>query len=288
MNKNKKRFKKPLELKKVNQKHNISPTIDDILESKFSSYEKNLLIENLSSITISNYQKIFKGFPVEYAINKSVFYNLSFYINQNVLIPRSETEQIVEIVKSIIKTNNNYVFIDIGTGCGSIIISLAKYLTKIRIPNSDKYIGTDISSEAIKVAKINHQNLLNEIKIEFYIGSLFHSTIRTIIKNKYPNHKLFIIANLPYLSTNKLKNINPQTYKFEPHSALFSNSDGIGHYKKLFSQIKRHGITPYAVIIEIDAEEPHKFLQLCELYFPKHDITLIKDHRDKDRFIRIE
>ena len=273
--------------KRVSQHNKSHPSIDDILKLNISLYEKNLLIENFSLVSFSKYKKILKGFPVEYVINKSIFCNHHFYIDQNVLIPRSETEQIIEIVESIVKPKHNYTFVDIGTGSGAIIISLAQQLSKIRTQNLDNFIGTDNSAKAIQIAKRNHQKISKNVRIKFYTGSLLHSPIRKIIVNKFPNNKLIIVANLPYLTVSKLKNIDSQTYKFEPHSALFSNLDGTEHYKKLFSQLKRHKITPHAIIFEIDAEEPHKFLNLSKLFFPNQIISIIKDHRGKNRFITI-
>lgn len=271
----------------LSKKTNLSSKsfVTQILNLDISVFEKNLLLKNSQVLTPSLLKKISKGYPVEYAVNKTIWHGLDFFVNKNVLIPRLETEQIIEIVRDIVDLNDNYTFLDIGTGSGAIIITLKKKL----ISNGHlSFYGSDISSKAIKVAKINNQKHLchTNNKINFYTGHLIHSKLRTILTRRTQNQKLIIIANLPYLS-NTESTISSIAKKYEPHLALFAKNNGLDLYQKLFKQIKRYKISFYAIIIEIDAENAHKFLQICNQYFPKSKISLIKDINNRNRFITI-
>lgn len=169
--------------------------------------------------------------PIAYITSQREFYGLDFKVNKHTLIPRPETEILVE---NILKMNpKNKTIFDLGTGSGNIIISLAKNLK-----NKNNYFGVDISLKALAVAKHNAKKNKVEKKIKFIKSDLLNYFIKNnLIIKKFNN--LIIIANLPYLSKKIYSSCTNNVKKFEPKSALLSGIDGLDHYEKLFQQLKK-------------------------------------------------
>jgi len=158
--------------------------------------------------------------PVAYITGHKEFYGLDFYVNQHTLIPRPETEALVE---KIIKNKDIHSIADIGTGSGCIAIALAKNNPKLNI------YAIDISSKALTVARKNAK--AHKVKnITFKQGNLLEP-----IKNIKLDA---IVANLPYLSEKVYKK-NYQHLKYEPKQALYAGKDGLDYYKKLLKQINK-------------------------------------------------
>ncbi|MFH0840391.1 MAG: peptide chain release factor N(5)-glutamine methyltransferase [bacterium] len=170
--------------------------------------------------------------PVAYLIGNQEFYGLDFIVNKHVLIPRPETELIIDEILKL--TGINRSIIDLGTGSGCIIITLAK------LGKAKQYIGIDISSPALAVAKKNAK--LNQVdkKISFIKGNLLELII--LGKEKIKNNQLIITANLPYLDQdmkNLLKSSDSAGLKYEPVIALRGGRDGLKYYRELARQIKK-------------------------------------------------
>lgn len=209
--------------------------------------------------------------PMAYILGQKEFYGLNFKVNKHTLIPRPETELIVEKVLALNPKNSN--IIDIGTGSGNIIISLAKNL---EVKNN--FYGIDISQKALQVAKENAKSNGVQKKIKFIRGNL----LKTFTKKEIENS--IIIANLPYLSKKIYDATMPDVKKFEPKSALVSAQDGLAHYKKLFSQIK----FPATIFIEFSPEQKKNLEKIAKKLFPKAKITFYKDLSQKWRILKIE
>jgi len=216
-----------------------------------------------------------KGEPVAYLRNTKEFYGLDFYINKRVLIPRPETELLVEEVVESLKPRSrtfmvrrlmkgrlrdNTTIIDIGTGSGCIAISLAKHLPKTKI------LATDISKPALAVAKKNARK--QGVKVKFYQGDLLEP-----LKNK----KIDIIAaNLPYLD-NYYKLSKDPGLKFEPEKALEGFQHGIAVYEKLFKQVAGLKRKPKIIICEIGPTQAKKMKKLAKKYLPNSKVEIKKD-----------
>jgi len=160
-----------------------------------------------------------KGVPVEYLINNKEFWGIDFFVNNSVLIPRPETELIVEYLINKIKSSKKEVFrvLDLGTGSGCISIALKSEL-KERV-NID---AVDLSTDALKVAKLNAQN--EKVKINFFESNWFEG-----VKEKYD----FIISNPPYVILDDPNNsIN---LKYEPSLALYSRDSGLADIKNIIT-----------------------------------------------------
>lgn len=178
-----------------------------------------------------------QNYPIEYIIKKREFYNNSFYVNKNVLIPRPETEFLVEEVINIIKKNfintQKINLIEIGVGSGCIIISLIDEIKKVYNNNSNPeftFYGTDISRKSLNVAKINESNILKKSIIKWIKTNIFN-------KRYFEKEKILfdiIISNPPYISKKDYKILDKKVKKYEPKLALYSIDNGDYFYKNIF------------------------------------------------------
>jgi len=197
--------------------------------------------------------------PIAYIINKKEFYGRNFYVDKRVLIPRPETEKIIQNAKTKIQNSKcKILIIDIGTGSGCIIITLAKELLRsveTRFIAFPGFVATDISKDALKVAKKNARAHGVEKYITFLQGNLLepiinqihsrHNQDSTNIALKYGSkqnqrHCIIICANLPYITPRQCAQLEPEITKYEPKKALLTpKNDPNYYYKKLRVQIKK-------------------------------------------------
>jgi len=224
--------------------------------------------------------------PIAYILEEKEFYGLPFKVNKATLIPRPETELIVEKFLSLNPKNSN--IIDIGTGSGNIIISLAYSMKHV---TCNKFYGIDINTNALKVAKQNAKLNGVEKKIKFIKGD----TLSPVISNPQSvigkSKKLIIIANLPYLSKKIYDATMPDVKKFEPKSALYSAEEGLAHYQKLFEQVKKIQDTRYktqtTIFLEFSPEQNKNLEKMVKNFFPKAKTTFYKDLASKWRILEI-
>lgn len=214
--------------------------------------------------------------PVAYIIKQKEFYGLNFYINKRVLIPRPETEILIECVLKYQNTNSKpKVLLDIGIGSGCIAVTLAKYIPNIKI------YASDISKAALNVAKINAKKHKVINKITFLKGNLLNP-FNEIQKFKAD----IIVANLPYLSFEQYKKTKPDL-KFEPKKALYTTNKGLGLYKKLLQQspifLKNNG----KIFLEINPEQLKEIKKETKKHFPKAKFITKKDLKELNRVIII-
>lgn len=231
--------------------------------------------------------------PIQYQKGWTEFFKLKFKLTQDVLIPRPETELMVEEIIERVQNaefrvqnednNSELVIADIGTGSGCIAISLAKNLPKHKI------IAIDLSPKAIEVARKNAKFHKVDKRILFLENDLL-SGIKVM-----PD---IIAANLPYIPTFKLMYLDPLVREFEPKMALDGGSDGLELYRRLFQQISQldqnstpprwNVRTPRLVICEIDEDQGQNIKFEAQKYFPNAEIEIKKDLAKKDRFIKIK
>ena len=220
-------------------------------------------------------ERIEEDEPWEYIRGKAEFLGYSFVVNKDVLIPRTETEQLVNIAKDFLDKNNTYTtIIDVGTGSGCIIIFLAKILCG---RNKYKFLGVDKNKEALEVASEN--SVLHNVNEKM----LF--TRQDLISDIDIKEDTLIIANLPYIPTSEYNRLDISVKKYEPKIALDGGKDGLKYYKRLFKQIrKRNSLKKkVALLIEIDPSTVNKLAKILK----KEDYKIIKDFRDLDRFVLI-
>lgn len=232
----------------------------------YTDFDKPLSDKELSTIKSMIQQRV-KRFPLQYILGQVEFLGRKFTVNQDVLIPRPETE---EIVMHIIKDNDNiekYNILDIGTGSGCIAISLAKEFTNSTIT------AIDNSTSALKVAKQNSIDLEVE-NVKFVYADI----LTTEPKLKYD----IIVSNPPYVSTIEMNDIDPEL-SFEPNSALTDSSDGLEFYRRFVTIFKNILSIDGVFYLELNSSLTEEIkLMFCEEY----QVELINDLFDKPRILK--
>lgn len=229
--------------------------------------------------------------PVAYLTGEKNFFGMDFFVNPFVLIPRPETEILVEEAITIfqnISDAEHALSADIGTGSGAIAVTLA---SQTHIP----VVAVDINSHAISVAKSNAKRHEVEELIDFKEGDLVIPIIKlfeTLRASKqtssvYPYKYLILCANLPYLSTNQME-ILQKDVRYEPKEALEAGPDGLGAYWRLFKQLnKRRDVLPRHLItlIEIDPSQSSRAIKLISHQFHRAKTQIKKDLQGLDRVL---
>jgi release factor glutamine methyltransferase len=263
----------------VLQRNNIpNPRLDcEILLSKSINKDKKHIILNpkelLSFDELNNFKNLIKrrkkGEPIAYLINNKEFWKDKFYVDKNVLIPRPDTELIVEQVLKIYSKKSHLQILDIGTGSGCILLSILK-----ERPNSYG-IGIDISKKSINVSKYNANKLHLTNRTKF-----IHSSIDNFKIGKYD----LIVSNPPYIELLNLKYLEKDVVNFEPRLALSGGFDGFSKIRKVISKtkglIKKNG----KFILEIGFNQRNKVKKILKdesFYINKS----IKDYGNNDRCI---
>jgi release factor glutamine methyltransferase len=189
-----------------------------------------------------------EGWPVAYLLGKKEFWSLEFKVNRWVLIPRPETELIVETVLSL-SLPNKPAILDVGTGCGNIAVALAKELPGAKV------VASDISGRALKLAEFNARN--NQVKnIKFVQSNLLNYFIKK--KKKFE----VIVSNPPYVSESEWKKLEQAVRDFEPKKALVAGSTGLEVMEKLVQQASKCLKPGGYLIMEIGAEQKAEVVRL--------------------------
>ena len=209
------------------------------------------------------------GIPVQYIVGNVDFYGNIFKVTKDTLIPRFETELLVE--KYINYINKCYKdkrvdILDIGTGSGCIAITLNKLLDNSRVT------AVDISKNALDVAREN--NKINNTDVNFIESDVFSN-----IDDKYD----VIISNPPYISYDE--EIMDIVYNNEPHSALFAIDNGLYFYDKILSECKEYLNDKFLIAFEIGYKQGNAIINIINKYFDNVNISLEKDYNGRDRFI---
>ena len=212
--------------------------------------------------------------PLGYVINKAFFYGNEFYVDENVLIPRPETEVLVDSVLKLFKGNklSNKLIMDVGTGCGNIAISLTRHLTSCKI------MATDICPQAIGVAKKNIKNFGLEANITLLQGDLF------VVLENYKGKIDIIVSNPPYISEIEM-NMLSREVKNEPYKSLYGGKDGLGFYRRFFKEASDYLAKDGLMFLEIGYSQSDLIRLLCEESNSFSLLQIIKDYRKFDRVI---
>lgn len=212
-----------------------------------------------------------KGRPIQYIIGNVNFCGNILEINENVLIPRFETEQLVYNTIEKIKQlwpNENISLIDLGTGSGAIGLSIKKKLPNINITL------LDISSDALEIAKQNARKL--NLEANFLLNNMLND-----INDEFD----VIISNPPYIGINE--EIEEIVKNNEPHLALYGGLDGLDYYKQIFSQVRNNIKEKFLIAFEIGDMQKNAIFQLAEKYLENYNIECLKDFSNRDRMIFI-
>jgi len=200
--------------------------------------------------------------------------SLEIEVNPSVLIPRPETEKLVEVTIDAGKNIENPVIADLGTGSGAIAVSLAKYLPKAKI------YATDSSKEAIEVAKINAEKHGVQDQCTFFVGNLLEPL--NDIKGKLG----IIVSNPPYIPSEEINSLQQEIKNYEPRYALDGGKDGLNFLKKIIQEAHPFFSSAGAyLILEVGKGQAQAIVQIIELDQKYKDIKVIKDYSGIDRVI---
>lgn len=211
--------------------------------------------------------KLNTGYPVQYIIGNVDFYDCIIEVNENVLIPRFETEYLVDkTLKYLKKMNLKQVdILEIGTGSGCISIALKKNI-------NSEVDAIDISNSALELAKSNSKN--NEVVINF---------LECDIHNFKSNKKYdLIISNPPYVPYDSNYD---EKIKHEPENAIFANDNGLYFYKVIMEKIKNNLKDNYLIAFEIGDNEGNDIIKIVKEYLPNSSILVEKDFNNYDRYV---
>ena len=224
-----------------------------------------------------------KGEPLQYIIGYTEFMGLKFLVNKDVLIPRPETELLVEKAQGIIKNKKEYKILDLCTGSGNIAISLARFFSEPDIS------AIDVSNAALKVAKDNAR--LNHVqgRIKFLKSDLFNELSKSLLFNQGLSDEKFdiIISNPPYIASGEIPNLDIEV-RNEPKVALDGGEDGLRFYRKIIkespSYLKKDGI----LVIEIGYNQFDLIAAIFENSAYFKIIEVVKDYSQIKRIIVVK
>lgn len=298
-----------LELKKAG-----SPTAEIdasiLLEFSLNKSREFLLAHSEEFISNADYLRFRRlicrrkgGEPIAYIVKQKEFFSYNYYINKNVLVPRPESEMLIEIAINFLKLKNKNLksdknlsashhqyptILDVGTGSGCLIISLALEMKKklknyVLMPN---FYASDISKKALYVARKNAKKHKVEKIIKFFHSNLFSN-------KKMPKKYDLIIANLPYVPKNDLKQHkkNNKLWKnpllYEPENAIFAKNKGMNIIKKFIDQAKNRINNNGMILIEADPRNIKDISIYAKNCFKNFKIEIIKDFSNKKRVLKI-
>lgn len=240
--------------------------LEDKFDIQFNSENK---IDQLDTI-FSDLEKLKKGIPVQHITGKAFFYDHFFFVNEHTLIPRPETEELIEIIKNDYEKESPSSIIDLGTGSGCIPISLKKIF-----PNAE-VSALDVSGKALEVATINAKNLNTDI--------LF---LQQNLLEDFDLAKKFevIISNPPYIRNLEKKEMHQNVLDFEPHLALFvEDNHALIFYERVIDFAEKHLLENGTIYCEINQYLGEETKTLFQTKYK--NVELIKDISGNDRMIK--
>ena len=248
-----------------------------LLQATMKKTRESLMIYDTKEVTpeerdkyIKNVKRLIMGEPLQYITGRQEFMKLNYLVTKDVLIPRPDTEILVEEVIKIAENISNPVILDLCTGSGAIAVSLAKYLPQTEIT------AIDISNDALKIAKKNAVSNNVENQITFISSDMFTN----LNEEKFD----IIVSNPPYIKTNVIKELDIQV-KNEPYIALDGGEDGLDFYKKIINESYQYLKCNGYLCLEIGFDQKFDVIELIENAEKFEGTYSKKDLFDNDRII---
>ena len=281
------------ELEKIYGSDEANALIMILLEHHFNidrikiAMEPELRLSESEMLTLHfAVKELLKNKPIQYIIGETEFCGMRFLVNENVLIPRPETEEMVQMIVSRrdkaclvrtgrdVKTDGRPSILDIGTGSGCIAISLAKLL------KDSVVTAVDVSEKALEVAKKNAD--ANNVDVRFVLDDILNPQNPELIENQYD----IIVSNPPYVCESEKSEMRANVLDYEPSSALFvSDNDPLIFYRKILEFAQKALKPDGEVWFEINEKFGAEMKDLCDIMGFKN-VETIKDFRERDRFLR--
>lgn len=237
--------------------------------------DKTLLTSQLINFQTYIYRRSLHE-PTAYIIGFQPFMSLDFFVDRSVLIPRPETELLVEAVIGLAtclptgrtRDPRPVTIADIGTGSGCIAISLAKHLPNVEV------VGIDSSPAAIEIAQKNAKHHGVKSRCRFVVGNIFEKNVGTFD---------LIVSNPPYIPSSEIENLQPEVKDWEPREALDGGKDGLDHIRKIIAESPNHLNPGGFLLIEFGINQAGTIKQVAQKFFEKIEVR--KDLSGRERFL---
>lgn len=264
------------------KEYNREQRVSELLLQHYLQVSRASFLANMREVMEPHIVKIYKeairehaltGIPIQHLIGSEEFYGRLFHVSKDVLIPRMETEELVEkVIHEAEKiTDSSYTIVDLGTGSGIIAITLA-----LELPEAKVY-ATDISKKALQIAKKNASEL--HAPVTFLEGDF----LQPCIDNKILPQ--IIVSNPPYISRNEEETLSDTVKNFDPSLALFADDEGLAAYETIVKQIEMFDKRPEKLFFEIGHTQGEQITDLIQKYFLDAKVSLFQDINKNDRII---
>lgn len=251
------------------------------------AHPEQILTRAQQQLLVRHLKRLRSDYPLAYLLGEKSFYNHTFKVTPSVLIPRPESETIIEIALQELKTNQYTAYADIGTGSGAIIISLATAI-KQQAPATYRrslFIASDVSAAALKIANLNTHRYRLSKKITYHHGDLILPLLKKLLANR--SGKIFLAANLPYLTPQERQ--QEPSIAAEPTLALVGGRDGLSLYRRLCQQLQQKlAQQSFYLMMEINPAQAPALTKIATKYFPQAQIKKISDLSGRTRFLAVD
>ncbi len=243
------------------------------------AYPERVLTPEQEQQFLSCIERRSRGEPVAYLIGHEEFYGLDFLVDQRVLIPRPETELLVEaalnVCRQMLEAGRTPIVADIGTGSGIIPVTLA-----VMEPRLPYLYASDISTDALDVAYLNCQRHHVEHRVRLLHGDLL---------TPLPEPIDILTANLPYVGTDEMDELTPDVRVYEPHLALFSGPHGLDLLGRFFTELQHSQklVKGAVLFLEIGYRQREPLTSMLYEIWPQATIAFTKDYAGWDRVLQV-
>jgi len=273
-----------IDLPKLEARLLLAKALNKDLNWTYVNLEKKISKKKIFKYEILIKKKL-KKFPTAYLLGNKEFYSMNFKVNENTLIPRPETEILIEEIKKNFESTKRFSVLDLGTGTGCILLSILKEFKNAIGIGIDKYL------ETLKVARINSKkNNLSKrskfFKLDWIQKDFFKQVLK--INKKFSGNEKFdlVVSNPPYLLKNEINTLMPEVL-YEPKESLYDNKDGLSFYKRILPKINSLVSENSYIYLEINPKNRRNIEKICKSNNIKN-INYIKDLSAKIRFVLIK
>lgn len=261
---------------------NLEQVVADVLMQQLLDWTKTTLVMNrgvvLTQTQVDVLEKgllrVLAGEPVQYVSGSEWFYGRRFKVNPAVLIPRPETEELVQLVLAEIAALELKTVVDVGTGSGAIALSLKSERPDVSV------IATDISPAALAVARENAHDL--GVDVTFLEGDLLQPLI-----DKQQQVSV-VVSNPPYIAERETVVMDQSVIDYEPHLALFAANEGLALYERMLQQLPFVLVSGGIVAFEIGYQQGEALTEMVKRYYPTATVKVLKDLAGNNRMLLIK